>query len=98
MVKDIILTEENDLMFENGDFVVNDSDQQHVLLILNTNQGSWKQFPFLAVGIRRYLNSSGQSQVLRRSIQVQLEADGYNVKDVIVQNNDVYSIDANRLI
>ena len=98
MVKDIILNDENDLQFSNGDFVINDSDQQHVLLILNTNQGSWKQYPLVGVGIRKYLNSSGQSQVLRRSIAVQLEADGYNVNDVIVQNNDVYSIDANRLI
>ena len=98
MVKDIILDDSNDLVINSlGDFDVKDSDQQHVVLIINTFLGHWKQSPFLGVGIIRYLNSSGQQQVLKRNITVQMIADGYSVREIILKDNELYYIDANRL-
>lgn len=95
--KDIMLDDDGDLLIENGDFVVDNSDQQHVLLIVNTYLGNWKQYPLVGVGIKRYLASSGQQNNLRRDISVQLEADGYAVDSVIVKNDFNYYIDATRI-
>lgn len=98
MVKDVILDDSNDLSItDNGDFSILDSDQQHVILIINTYFGQWKQSPFLGVGIIRYLNSSGQQNVLKRNITVQMIADGYKVNDIILKDNQLYYIDAIRL-
>ena len=98
MVKDIILDDDNDLVINSlGDFDVKDSDQQHVVLLINTFIGQWKQFPYCGVGIIRYLNSSGQQQTLRRNITVQMIADGYKVNEIILKENSLYYIDAKRI-
>lgn len=98
-VKDIILNEENDLIInETGDFLIKESDQQHIVLIINTFIGDWKNHPYCGVGIIRYLSASGQHQTLRRNISVQLEADGYNVNDVVLKGNQLYYVNAERVI
>jgi len=97
-VSDIILDESNDLTINSlGDFTVGDSDQQHVVLIINTFLGQWKQSPFTGVGAIRFINSAGQQQTLRRAITVQMIADGYTVNDIILKGNEIYYIDANRI-
>lgn len=97
MVKDIILDDDNDIIINSlGDFSVLDSDQQHVILIINTFLGQWKESPYTGVGIVRYLNSSGQQQTLRRNMTVQMIADGYTVREIILKDNELYYIDATR--
>ena len=98
MTQDIIIDDANDLTFADGDFKLAQSDQQHVLLLLNTYIGHWKQFPFVGVGIIRFLASSGQQLTLKREIEVQLTGDGYSVDKVIVKNGEVYYLSANRLL
>jgi len=100
MVKDITLGDLGDLDIVNGDFSVKDSDQQHVILIINTFVGNWKQYPLLGVGILNYLASSGKTQELKRNIGLQLESDGYKVNEIILTQSGEYynySIDANRI-
>jgi len=97
-VKDIIL-EDYDLVIENGDFKVSSSDNQHIELICITDLGHWKEYPLVGVGIQKYIASSGQTESLKRTINVQLSADGYNVSqvEVIGSNEDFqYYIDATR--
>jgi len=100
-VKDIMIDDDADLVIKNGDFYVADSDQQHVTLIINTSPGHWKKFPTCGVGIINYLASSGKGAELKRSINVQLDADGYKVNRVeLSESTDglfEYSIDAQRL-
>ena len=72
---------DDDLLFVDGDFVIDYSDEQHISDIIRSFQGEWKQTPQIGVGILGYLNSSGQEQVLSRSIRVNLESDGYTVRD-----------------
>lgn len=91
-VKDILLDDSNDLIIQNGDFKVEESDQQHIQLIIESWIGSWKQFPLVGVGITNYKNSAGQSIALKRSIAVQLEADGYNKPDIFVNPGDIMDI------
>jgi hypothetical protein len=87
MVKDIILDDLGDLSFENGDFKVAESDQQHCILLINTFAGNWKQSPLCGVGIIQYLASAGQGAALKRSINIQLKADGYTKIDVVLKEN-----------
>lgn len=99
MVKDIIIDDTGELVFSNGDFVIRDSDPQHVLLLVNSMPGSWKQFPTAGVGIINYSGSSGRTAELRRLISVQLEGDGYRDVEVGVTQNGQeveYSVIANR--
>lgn len=84
-VKDIMLDDDYDLLIAGGDFVVNESDQQSIILIMNTYVGAWKQFPTCGLGISQYRASSGQAQILKRNIAVQLAADGFTVNDVVLK-------------
>lgn len=98
MVKDIIL-EDFDLVIENGDFKVADSDMQHIELICITDLGHWKEYPLLGVGIEKYISSSGQMDALKRSINIQLASDGYKVSQILINGTNEsfeYSIDATR--
>lgn len=98
MVKDIELNDELDLTIENGDFRISESDQVHVINIIKSNTGAFKQFPLVGVGIDYYIASSGTQQVIKRNITVQMEADGYKVNEIGISGDSTYSIDANRII
>ena len=87
MVKDIILDDENDVNIVNGDFQLRESDTQHIVLVINTFAGNWKQYPFCGVGIIQFANAAGQGVTLKRSMQVQLEADGFEVEDIKLYSN-----------
>lgn len=97
MVKDIMLDDDNDLLFTSGDMTVKESDQQHVILLLNYSPGDLKLSPFVGVGIIRFVSSSGQQQTLKRIIEVQMQADGFTKPDVIMKGNVVYSLSAERV-
>lgn len=79
MATDYLLHNDDDLLFANGDLVVGDSDAQHIRDTINAYPGWWKEFPADGVGVRSYLNSSGQQQQLAREIKIQLQSDGYEV-------------------
>ena len=99
MVKDILINDSGDLVFTDGDFTVGNSDLQHVVLITNIATGNLKQYPLQGVGIGQYLGSSGQIQIIKRSITTKLEADGFNNVAVTVsqKGEDIsYSVNADR--
>lgn len=95
--KDIDLEDDLDLKIVNGDFIVANSDQNHIINICKANIGAFKQFPLLGVGIDNYIGSVGQKQILKRAISVQLESDGFKVNRIETRNEDDYYIDANRI-
>ncbi len=55
------------------------SDQQHIQDTINATQGAYKENPQDGCDVQSFLNSSGQEQVLSRSIFVQLQSDLYTV-------------------
>jgi len=97
MARDILIDETGDLVFKDGDLKVGNSDEQCAILIINTVQGAWKQFPTAGVGIILYSASSGQSGTLRNVINTQMERDGF--RDILVEltedGNDSYSYNIN---
>jgi len=75
---------DGDLLVANGDFVLSDSDTMHIEDTIVSHPGWWKQYPTDGVGISYFVKSTGQEQVLARSIKLQLELDGYQVDNPIV--------------
>lgn len=97
---DILLTPGYDLDFTPaGDLAVGESDDQHVVLLLLTNQGEWRDDPLVGIGLRRYqsgpLGLTEQAQ-LNRELAVQLQRDGYQVNNASIDSTSNLSIDAYR--
>lgn len=84
--QDFLLDDDGDLLIQNGDFVVGPSDPQHVEDIIESFIGEWKQYPLVGVGLMQYLKSeNGQAAI--NVIKQQLQADGYSVPNINVQQN-----------
>lgn len=96
-VKDIDLDLDLDLNIVDGDFKIAESDQNHVVLILKSYLGAFKQFPLVGLGIDRFEAASISPQVLKREIQVQLAADGYKIEGIKILQDYTYQIDAFRI-
>ena len=71
--------------------VVDESDYDHVALIVASNKGDFKDYPVLGVG-ERYLRSVGRAAEMRADVQTQLELDGYKA-DVQVSDTGELVID-----
>lgn len=83
--KDILLDNDGDLFIDSisGDFSIGLSDEWHIQDIIQADKGWYKEFPSLGVGIEKYLNSSGTEQEIVRNTKLQLQSDGYNVKNTL---------------
>lgn len=62
-----------------GDFVMVDSDNQHILDILQSYPGWWKNSLTTGAGIPVLLKSKINAVLTENVIKQQLEADGYQV-------------------
>lgn len=100
-VKDILFNEDFDLIIKDGDFKVAESDENHIALIIKTYLGAWKEYPLVGVGIDMYLASSGNENLLKRNISVQLAADNYKVNKIQMNTTSntgfEFSVDAQRI-
>lgn len=76
---DLVLSDELDLMVENGDWVAGVSDEQHVGLLLLSHLGDWRSEPTAGVGLSLYVNSRNPGTMLAE-IRQQVEADGADVQ------------------
>lgn len=79
--KDFKQQSDNDILIENGDFVIFESDQQHILDIIYASPNWYKEFPSCGLNIQFYLSGNGTDGInkgnLNRNLQLQLQADGY---------------------
>lgn len=71
--------------------VVDDSDFDHINLIVGSNRGDFKEYPVLGVG-EKYLKSVGRASEIRADVMTQLELDGYKA-DVKVSDTGKLVID-----
>lgn len=89
---DVLLDENKDLKFVNGDLVIGDVNQQNQELIVVSNKGDWKESPEIGVGINDYLNDENISGAIS-AIKNNLRYDGFKVNKVKLVNNKI-EIDA----
>lgn len=84
MPYDILLDENNDLLIEDGDFVIGESTIQHQTLLLHCHKGEFKENPTRCVGIVRFLETH-DTQGLAREIDVEFTKDGMKVDKIMIE-------------
>ncbi|WP_282628804.1 MULTISPECIES: hypothetical protein [Empedobacter] len=77
-MKDFKRTDEQDLEIINGDFVIDESDQQHIEDIFIAQKGEFKEFPQLGFGAINYLKTTISPYKFERDLRIQLEYDNYS--------------------
>ena len=96
MRQDILLDNNNDLQLYNGDFVIDNSDQQHVEHIVHAQKGEYKASPELGVGIEQMLNSEEPMEFLIEA-KKNLEYDGQKVDNISFTENKTIKVEAKYL-
>ena len=92
MAKDILLDADGDLLIENGDLKVSESDQQEIETILKLNKGDLKRDPVLGCNLMQLINSDISEVEIKQRIKLNLERDGKKINSIGF-NNGVISID-----
>ncbi len=90
-MRDILFND--DLEIKDGDFMVGESDNQHVKHILSASKGEYKASPELGVGIEKILNTEEPMEFLIEA-KKNLEYDGMKVKDISFTANGTINVDA----
>lgn len=80
---DIILTAENDLKIQNGDFLTGDANAHHAEILLISAPGSFKQYPLTGANLRSLINGKVDVSA-RRDLKVQLVSDGFSPKSITI--------------
>lgn len=91
---DFLMDVNGDELLINDDVVLGLSDEQHIIDILRSYPGEWKQSPLAGVNINRAINGLLDGTI-RRDVRLQLEADGYKVKNITFTEEEL-NIDAER--
>lgn len=96
MAKDVLLDKDGDLMIENGDFVIDDSDKSEIERLLLSHKGEWKENPLVGGAMVKLLKSrEGQTQALQEA-RKQLQADGFEISSIEINGHNI-DIDAERI-
>ncbi|MPM68722.1 hypothetical protein SDC9_115656 [bioreactor metagenome] len=86
--KDIALDSAGDLQIVNGDFVIAESDEQHIAHLIQSAKGEWKEFPLCGAELTKQLKGPLGGE-FRREVRLQLEADGYKIEDLVISGSDI---------
>jgi len=98
-MNDILLDNNLDLLIVNGDFVVDNADEQIQELLLIANQGSFRESPLTGVALVNYLKKQftpTQVDALKQTIQLQWLYDGFTSANVTINSFSDIEIDAQR--
>lgn len=80
--QDYLKDESGDLLIQNGDFVVGESDHQHINDIIIASPGDYRQYPDVGFNAIRFLNSVGRENQFKSELRAALENDGYKVRKI----------------
>lgn len=87
LVYDIIIADDQDLEFKNGDFLVGESTGQSVNFIMVANKGDFVEFPLVGADITRLLSEEANPNEVKADIQSELEKDTLRVQDISIVNS-----------
>lgn len=79
----------DDLVIENGDFKVIDSDKQHQEHIIRAEPGHFYEYPTLGAGAGSLLLSSETNQRIKQVIEENLIADNFRVNQIFIERGDI---------
>jgi hypothetical protein len=83
MRKDLLLNENYEIQIANADFVIGQSDEQHVECLVITEKGQIKFSPASGFGLYSRLKQRLQNtQQFVRELKIELDADGYTNAEI----------------
>lgn len=85
---DIAQTSGGDIELATGDLTYNESTEQHQQDILIADQGHYKEFPDIGVGILNFLHDTDPENLLRTT-RKQFTKDGMKVRHIGIKNNQI---------
>ena len=96
MAKDILLDDNDDLAFLDGDVVLGDSEDQEVSLIIRSNQGDWRASPLTGFGVAQRMRNEVNRAEFELALSSQLELDGFTMPVVKLTTEEGLTINAKR--
>lgn len=75
-MRDILVSENNDLELMAGDFSMGESHLQEVGFILQSQQGNWKSDPLVGANMVELIKGKHNRTSVEKRVKVQLERDG----------------------
>ncbi|MCF6184356.1 MAG: hypothetical protein L3J56_06965 [Bacteroidales bacterium] len=87
--KDILLDDNNDLIFQTGDFVIGESEKQDIKMILQAVKNDYKQTPEIGVNLIEYINNSQDGRALKQAIKLNLRIDGKENKRFKIDKGEI---------
>lgn len=97
MISKDLIFDNGDLKITNGDFAIEQSDDQNIETILTAEKGQFYQFPLLGYGIYSRINGPFERNVERKAIREELKKDNYNVTLLDINSNFELTIDADKI-
>jgi len=94
---DYILDSNNDLSIENGDWAIDQSDDQNIQAIMQASKGQFYENLLLGYGITTKINSPVQKSIEKRAIRQEMKLDNYNVSTLIIEDDFTITIDADKI-
>ncbi|KAB2918683.1 MAG: hypothetical protein F9K23_00670 [Bacteroidetes bacterium] len=92
---DIMVDSAGTPVIKNGDYVVGDSEAQHLEHLLKAFPGSYKAHPLTGIGAPAWQNARVGLGRIEGDVKLQLKADGWIKEQVLVNGTDI-SIQAER--
>lgn len=87
MAKDIVMNP--DLEIADGDFVLQESENQDIQFILDAHQGEFRQWPLVGFGIEDWLLAPFDLAKFRKGVSLQLRIDGFTQHEVLYQDGEL---------
>lgn len=91
-VYDVLVGDDLDLEFVQGDFSIDESTAQHVNHILLATKGDYRAHPLLGADITRLVSEDKSPNLVQQDVQEELERDGMRVQ--AVRFGEVVNIEA----
>lgn len=87
-----ILLKDGDIAFANGDFLIGDTTNQNIGLIVISSPGEFRQHPTCGCGLIKLVNAKGIE--LSPLIREQLVADGLTIDQLVAKSPNSIQIKA----
>lgn len=84
LVYDIIIANDQDLEFLDGDFLIDESTGQSINFLMIANRGDFVEFPLVGADVTRLLSEEANPNEVKADIQNELEKDNLKVQDISI--------------
>ncbi|GAG76975.1 unnamed protein product [marine sediment metagenome] len=95
--KDLIFDDNNDLKIVDGDFAIEQSDDQNIETIFKAEKGQFYNFLTIDYGVYRRIFGPFRKNQERKDIREELKKDEYNTVQLDINDDFEIFVDANKI-